>query len=653
MMAIPGFGKKNVTFIQETEKRNPVAFPPINSYRSMLNASFYRSLSDALTDRMVLRSGLLVLKRTLDYYLFYRRSFSTVDIGLDGWFFIRDGYLLPRETRDEIQKVFRQIDEFLRNLQDDRAEVLLVVAPDKHAVYPEKLSVLCKKNIAKGQDRNKILRQYFEKHQSSQVLPLWEKYNQAKKRNDENIFFKKDTHHNPRGALVMSKNIIEKLQPGLWDEKEIVDQGTKSHCGDLMLMSGLGKKYEVVREMDIQRRGVELVLKKGMDLPGTDKKMIRYTSKSSHRPMLEGKTLVLHDSMMAGSKNTVRQFFTDISFVHYETVYRAGEFDKCLDTYNRVIIEVAERVVVDVMENILDEYQYEQIYEYTEEDVSRVSYNKELKATLQKDGLEVIVYGHDPIIYFPAPQQFNQTDYILKIVMRSTVNTSSQLFYLDNGQRQFSEEKSISEEVVGGENYLKYYLPAESYYYPKRFDPSMMPGEFVIRAISILRKLNENEYSKQVDGKGEVSLRLFEVNNKDRAIIREWQQVLMGSAKTSVALVPTGLLVRAQEEDPYLILPSVLHCSEKSKPVLEIGLDVSVANVSQLFYLRSKDGRYGEDMSIRKTVRAGNNNLRFQLDPEVLEYPLRFDPGTGGGHYLVRYARITGLETGGGHQRKA
>ncbi len=641
--ATPWLAQQERDFIREVEKREPATFPAVNQYADLINRFIYQLASEALTDRLAFRSRLIMAKRNMDYFIFQCRDYAFVDIGKAGWFFIRDAYFIKNETPQWVAHVLGRIDNFLKKYPANEPELLLVIPPDKHAIYPEMLSVQSEKYIIRGNHRSETLRRHFEKNPFERVLPLWGAYAQGKRTAAEKIFYQTDTHHTPAGSLIMCREIVERLYPGIWQADEVVDNGEDFFCGDLTLMIGMNRRKELRHLIDIRRANVEKTSMENLEPELAVNGLLRYVSKSSGPPMITGKTLFLHDSMVAYSRETLRQFFTDITFVHYDRISSEGQFETFAQGYDRIILEIGERMVLQTMESLLDNYHFKKMYELDQADLPYISFNDETTMARQADGMHVRALGTNPMIYLPAQHLDYSGEYQLSVVMDSAINTESQLYYQDSRHRTFGEQRSLRKPVKIGKNYLNFNLPAESLYYKKRFDPSMQPGNFVIHTFSLRRLAEQEENSGKDFMLRKNSIRPILVTGEQKLVLPAWDPMAAGNPTTQCKLVPGGMLIDAEKNDPYFLLPPLSGDFAGSKPRLILALEVPAGSSCQVFYKHSGMEKYAEQKSKQKLVTTGFNQLNFELEPEVLAYPLRIDPGTGKGRYFIHAARIEGL----------
>lgn len=102
--------------------------------------------------------------------------------------------------------------------------------------------------------------------------------------------------------------------------------------------------------------------------------------------------------------------------------------------------------------------------------------------------------------------------------------------------------------------------------------------------------------------------------------------------QTILTPVAEGLRVTATGPDPQLLLPPV--CGGK-QCILQVVIVSPVETAVQLYYSRRASPGFSADKSQTITARKGRNVIYFQLDQADLVEPLRFDPGSAIGDYVI------------------
>ena len=199
------------------ENRTLVSAPAIHA-----DVAALRALPDAFSryveDRFALRSWLVRTQADLRFRLLGVSPSPDVVVGRDGWYFYAgDGaiedYTSAEPMSAEDLEVWRQT---LQDTQDWLAAqgiaYLFVVAPDKHAVYPEMMP----RSIHRLREewRTDELVRYLRQRSTVNVLDLRPALIEAKAR--ERIYQRTDTHWNDRGAIVAYQQVVGALGGAAW-----------------------------------------------------------------------------------------------------------------------------------------------------------------------------------------------------------------------------------------------------------------------------------------------------------------------------------------------------------------------------------------------------------------------------------------------------
>jgi len=172
-----------------------------------------------------------------------------VVIGERGWLFFRDGLLdqnsaVPAFTEAELDQWTRVLEARRRWLAARGCRFLVVVAPDKHTVYPEHLPGWAPP-LPRPSRLDQLLA-YAQAHSAVTILDLREPLLQAKAR--ERVYWMTDTHWNDRGSFVGYQCIADALaqwfprvQP--LPRSAFAPGALDTEGGDLARMLGLPRDY--------------------------------------------------------------------------------------------------------------------------------------------------------------------------------------------------------------------------------------------------------------------------------------------------------------------------------------------------------------------------------------------------------------------------
>jgi hypothetical protein len=100
----------------------------------------------------------------------------------------------------------------------------------------------------------------------------------------------------------------------------------------------------------------------------------------------------------------------------------------------------------------------------------------------------------------------------------------------------------------------------------------------------------------------------------------------------TISVAPDGLKVTVSGDDPHLLLP---HFAEGKQFILQIAIESPADTWIQLFFTSRDHPEVSEDQSQSLPLKKGKNVVYFQLDQANLIDPLRLDPGTSAGDYMI------------------
>lgn len=350
----------NYSYLRSVEKRRPEKAPKIESLAVFFDNDFYSKFDPFLSDRMAFRGSIIQTKRLIDVKLLRESRIGAVDIGQEvnqqHWMFLIQSYWDPAvQTEEAAREVVQLLNEFLVQSKQYKAEFRLAIAPDKHTIYPEYLNQKGRYDIQQTSNARKIFHDWFGQTNDSRIINLWSELLAEKKRTDALLYGPTDTHHTYVGAMVMLREIIESIDPSLWNEENIVPVGQKS-IYDLNTKIGVVNPDAPIDILEVQRPGVkvEKVFLGDQELENLSnyqeaiananrRLLARAVMSSQDQPLIPGKTLVIHDSFIHSFlRPSIMQFFEDVSFIHHSQV-TSKMFETALKKYDYVILETVER----------------------------------------------------------------------------------------------------------------------------------------------------------------------------------------------------------------------------------------------------------------------------------------------------------------------
>jgi hypothetical protein len=231
--------------IAEGENRELAHFPAAPHDWPTLR-SFADGFLRYFEDHFAFRARLVRWQATFRYSVLDVSPTTAVLKGSDGWLFYADDealadYVSERPFSSRELEAWRLSLEHTRDwLSARHIAFLFVVAPDKHAIYPEYVPA----SIRRLHEASRLdqLVAYLAAHSSVQVVDVRPGLLRAKA--VERVYQRTDTHWNDRGAFVAYQQIITALQPAfpqmhpaprdVFDAREV-----RTHGLDLAGMAGL------------------------------------------------------------------------------------------------------------------------------------------------------------------------------------------------------------------------------------------------------------------------------------------------------------------------------------------------------------------------------------------------------------------------------
>jgi hypothetical protein len=365
---------QSLDFVRTLENRTPHEIPAIESPANLIDANWWSKVSRAIEDRVPYRQQVIALSRSINPSNAKASESKKVVRGIAQddyqWLFFRKSLAEDLGTLEETKQAIDAIEHFIAN-NTFKADLFIIVAPNKVTIYPEKLPEDLQAQYAQSKEQRNLLTRYFAKPDAPYLIDIWTPIFSAKQSTDKLLYEPAGSHYNSLGAMILAKAMIDAADPTLWDESEIIEEWTKTDIPDIAKIIGDWDMKETNTRLQIHRPGIEIVElwqtphKKGatLDTPrqvnNPDFLSINEVSYYNRRhvinrpiagpeaePLIPGKTLILFDSFIGHYLHpTLAQFFEEVDFIHIGTVDQAFLIE-ALNTYDRVYFQSAERHII-------------------------------------------------------------------------------------------------------------------------------------------------------------------------------------------------------------------------------------------------------------------------------------------------------------------
>jgi hypothetical protein len=326
------------------EGRPPASFPTLDP-SALAEPSTYAAIDRYLADRFPARTQAVGAHAAIDYGLLGGSTTPDVIVGRDGWLFTRTE--LEPVCTFEAAEVLAALDRTAARLADVGVEMRFIVPPDKHAIYPERIVPGSGLGEACSDARRPAM-QAGMAARPGLAIELWTQLAADHAADPARpLYFAKDTHWTPLGALVGTRALIQSLAPGVWDEAQMPIEGFAAYDTDLSRLIGLPTKERVPRL--VIRPGVKVersAIETAVDLESA-RDIGRYRVDRA-AGAVEGTTLIVYDSFFRTNERRIAPWFRDSIWVHVGDLERTPELVADLPAVDRVVVERTERGVYDL-----------------------------------------------------------------------------------------------------------------------------------------------------------------------------------------------------------------------------------------------------------------------------------------------------------------
>lgn len=227
--------------IAKSENRYLAAFPQILNAEGKLADGLKSGLENWLNDNIGFREQFVKLNTNINFRILKRSPSNKVALGRDGWYFYTmDDNLKIAEgtyplTKDTLEKIKNQQEKLQAYFNKQGIEYVLILPPSKVSIYPEYIK---SGNFTSRATPDDIVAAYLKENSTVKVIKLKDELLKAKEQ--EQVFYKTDTHWNQSGAYVGYQTIINQLNKlGLIHSNPVeVKKVPSTHKGEFAAMMG-------------------------------------------------------------------------------------------------------------------------------------------------------------------------------------------------------------------------------------------------------------------------------------------------------------------------------------------------------------------------------------------------------------------------------
>jgi len=338
-LVVPGLllaaGKRSA----EIENR-PLLKMPAFAIGKVLDPAFYGAIDRALSDNDPIRPYAVRLRGEA-YWKLGGTGNPAVIKGVGDWLFTREE--IDAECDLSADDITSELDEVQRAIAAAGQEFRFVLAPDKHAIYPERLDPSSPYPAPCTDARRPQLARALDAR-SAWAVNGWAALSGARAADPAGppLFYSQDSHWTPLGALAAIEPLVRTFGADLWSASDIVPGPTKRTGMELARQMGLRRTETVASPavrpgMTLERSVLQLPLK-----TSAARNVFRIVT-TGDRPVVPGVTVVIYDSFFGLNVRSVAPFFHETIWIHASDLKNHPEVGGLIGPIDRVIFERVER----------------------------------------------------------------------------------------------------------------------------------------------------------------------------------------------------------------------------------------------------------------------------------------------------------------------
>lgn len=617
--------------------------------------NYFGSFERFLSDRLPFREDLLKTRAYVNLRFGKLLNPEVVVLGKNGWLFFGDAVgrgitqyrgLAPMDPRqlDAFQRYFSDIH---RHLEQAGIPFLVVIAPDKHTIYPEFLpSHLSQKGVSPAD-------QIMAHPMGCEILDLRPVLLGHKNKSSPPLYYKTDSHWNEYGAYLAYRSIMMRLHLGAPVEAREDDfvQLPVTGEGDLAVKVGGAVSFsdslthirrnffQGTLEVENLKDG-SLAIQNRIEM----NRVSQFHSLKVSNPDKPGSILLLGDSFLDNLTRFFNNTFGHAMYQHYTEFGTASIARLIADVQPQaVVFVIVERnLILPVSRFIPDSGATGSKTEPQSGSTASAKTNCGPSSVLipndrlfsdssfvrgignvrtEQGGVFFTSTGNDPYFHLPqAPPMPEGATVAIELTLPA--ERLVQLFYQTTETPTFTEENSEKAILPAGRHRLEWPIKA-SLNGVFRLDPGNGPGNYQIHKVEFCPSLSS--------GARKSSTAFAFANEK---LLAESSFV---HGIENVRLQQDALCFTSVGDDPHFYLPPAPPMPEGA--TVAIDLTLPAERLVQLYYQTADRPEFTEEHSVTRALPAGRHLLEWPIKAS-LNGAFRLDAGNGPGEYRIHTVEI-------------
>ncbi|MCP3994363.1 MAG: hypothetical protein GY722_04750, partial [bacterium] len=323
---------------ESNQNRPPTPLPDI-TVEGLMDRELTPQLDQYLEDSLIIAPTAVAAEAWTDVALGDNPN-PEVTIGTDGWLYYTFSLNRPCLSDADVGAFVDAVERASRVVEATGRELVVAMAPDKATIIPDFLpdDTSC---VLDNADALAAL------EGPGNLVTVWDEMRTARA-NERPIYFRIDTHWTNEGAGVMAKALVERLAPRGWAESAVTEIATVDHEGDLTVLLGLASTEETT-ELEVVLPGSNLTreTRSLLTASGAEYDKIVSVDFAATAPVVDGQTLVMHDSYGWALTPMLAPYFENAAFIA-ESTPGAGHMWDDLQAAETIIHVSVQRSLTEI-----------------------------------------------------------------------------------------------------------------------------------------------------------------------------------------------------------------------------------------------------------------------------------------------------------------
>jgi len=528
IFSLLGMGRVTDAQFIRSEQRSRELFPQWE-WKSNTMKEYFQKLENFINDNYAYRDNLTKWNNTMYYHLHVSVNPEKLLLGKNNYLFLGNYWqdvITETKGKDTLsgeytQRFLKDMETRNRFLQMKGIPFYVVMAPNKHTVYPEYLPDYIHLSEHRFVEKLRAAEKQFT------FLILEDTIKSLKKKYGDLLYNKTDSHWSAIGAFAAYCYLMNRIKKDFPLVTIFQFDTSKYQILDFPRGWGLGNMLNLKTSFDdyivqlvnskVNVDSIFLLSSDGKRKPVLWNKNVNAAEKmvivNQMRPFT---VLFLRDSYMEKMTPFLNQTFGKCIYYHFNSE-EGREFVNLVDLYkpDMVVYEFVERLFGEgkhlLEEDILEFYNsgnYTRLCRFGADELFDKSYyfygvmEKKVTGT----GLMLLSKGKDPQFGLPPCLGISQAiTVMLTVEVTVPEQTVLRVYYTLEGDNDFSQGQSIGKPVNKGRNIINIILPVKGMHIQKiRIDPGEVEGTYLIHKIEILAKNNNGP-----DAEGQTAAQVY------------------------------------------------------------------------------------------------------------------------------------------------